>query len=484
MLDITNPQTITTGEGSGFAKVIPLDKFQPADTSRFINEKWKQYELENQRKKKLDTNRSNLPKAVVAKQERNRAEIANDYNDLLEYSVSVAAKGIDLTSDPEFMRREQALKQKVAMDELTAKKIEDYKAALEKDGTKYDQDLFEKRLNEYLQAPNMEETVSMFNQPWLVENVDVFSGLKDMMPNVQGYGALTPSQVEETAKAYIMTKPEIVKAGIARGIFKDEADALEKYKAEVKRMGDYRPAPKGGGGGGLNINLGGANVETDNYSLSAVHNPDLPYSTEGEANQVVFVNKKLGKSMPPQTLTIGGTPTFVQPLDVIKKGDGYVLRVQQAKRINAEQFAGLSKTEQAKYEAMNNEETNETEYVKIVGTKLQEVPFKRNDANWSVMTPVLTYDPIKMLEDANAGKTGAKTDKYIYDQLDKLYKANRELWTKVDDKGVLDAANKAKVDENSRKIEELRRQLNPQAKPKAESTSGGTTDVSSIFNNN
>jgi hypothetical protein len=448
-LDITNPQTITTGEGSGFAKVIPLDKFQPADTSGLINEKWKQYELENQRKKKLDTNLSNLPKAVVAKQERNRAEIANDYNDLLGYSVSVAAKGIDLTSDPEFMRREQALKQKVAMDELTAKKIEDYKAALEKDGTKYDQDLFEKRLNEYLQAPNMEETVSMFNQPWLVENVDVFGGLKDMMPNVQGYGALTPAQVEETAKAYIMTKPEIVKAGIARGVFKDEADALEKYKAEVKRMGEYKTRPQGSGGGGLNFNFGGNNTAERKGMFVATHESSkgYEYNYPNETNVVKLVDDK-GKQATPQQLTDkDGNTVFVQIEELRKsnKGGGWVIIGRQAKRYTTDQYKKAVQSGANVADFTYDEDSDS--YVSIQQTEpirlpISNDPQKAGYSNYSLISGIGGGDVFELVMDRDEKVIGTR-------------------------------------DPFGRKQKEG--QSTPQAKPKAATTSNEVTDLSSVF---
>lgn len=405
-LDITNPQTITSGEGTGFAKVIPLEKFQAADTKNLIDHQWDKFQLEKQKQEKLKSNLASLPKAVVAKEEKNRKEIADDYNSFLDFSVNLAAQGIDLTSNPEFMKREQELKQKVALDEMMAKKLGEYKSELEKNGTKYDQDLFDQRLKEYNEAATMEDRVAAMNKPWLLENIEPLDGLKEFFPEVKGYGAVTNDQANQGAKLFYMEKKPIMEAAIERGIYKDEEDALAKIAEAIKLLAPYKNPPKSGGGSPT-INIGG-NASRVGMAL-ATYDPSAAFNYENETNVVKFLDEN-NKQLPPQQLTDNsGKEVYMQVEKLVKKnqGGGWSIVGKRAKRLTTDQFEAAKK--QSGFDPDDYELDSSTgEYISVNETEPIEIALKKGTSNYDLLSNAAGVDLFKMIQDRDEKTIGTR----------------------------------------------------------------------------
>jgi len=471
-----DPLTIASNQGTGFAKVIPAPEFKPADTSSVTAFRWKQYQDEKARNEKIKQNLSKIPKVAVATMDRNKNEIATDFNNLVNLYKQSSIQGVDPEANPDVIRAEQAFQQKVKIDEQMGKMIGTLEAEYSKNPTKYNQQMFEKGMDAILKAPTLEEAYKAANDFKLIEDVNPYEGIDGFLPQVKGYGVPSKAEVDAAAKNFVMATNQKIGAAIEQEKFKDDADALTNIAEEMYRRLQWKARPQGSGGGGITINTGEGTFKNDRYTMAAVHNPNLPYSVKNEANQVVFSDVKAGKSVNPLTLDVDGTPVFSQPLDVIKRGDKYFLRAQRSKRVNAEEFNSMSSAEKAMFEQMFDPETNETSYVQIKGTKIEELPFKRNSANWTLIKDTYGYDPIKLIEDYNSTNSGEKTDDYTYARLQQLYKENRELAEKAlsrekaaDRK--FTAAEKAKYDQNSKEVEELRAKLkssggqNKQSKP-------------------
>jgi len=396
---IGDPAALTTAQGRGFAKSYDPAPVKSSIPEGLIDNVWEKYKVEKQRKVDAAKNIQTIS-SYSSKIPQFKEEFSNRIKGLRDAYVDGRVNYNQDFLDPEsqgftaFNDQKMALEQDLETEKLALDRMQKIQQEAMKGGTKYDQEILGDWNNRWQNAGSFKEASAIIlGENPLVENIDFLADIPVL--SAQQYGVVSEKDIEAAAKNYILNRdakdPSFLESGTRKKMWKNEDEALDFYKGEIRRMSKSKLKSGGSGSGG------GGGGKDRKYEVVATEDQNVGgYTGQGEANLITFVDRKAGKSFPPLNLTVSGQPKFVQVQDISKDASGqWVMRYKDAKQISTADYAELPDDQKRGFNSKTLED-GEQVYVSITSTETKSVPIKDGDGNSQIIGAVLGVNPFEV----------------------------------------------------------------------------------------